>query len=755
MKSFSMNNDWKFMKLPEEDLEQLPAAISAGNYDFSSAEAVVIPHTWYQDDDQYQGLCVYQKNIILSELGEKADKYILQFEGVEQQCKIYVNGTLIGEHAGAYATFAVEIPEIFCTENELTLTVFVTNKLTQDVITRDGDFTIFGGIYRNVNLLTASKNHFDYCYYGTNGLIIRTKYVESANRGMVNIEPHVVLADDNAVICYQIKDENGSVVSENQADAKRGMILAVEEPVLWNGLGDAHLYQLEAKLMVGGVCADETCYHIGFRTFSFDENQGMFLNGKHYRIHGVAIHQDFAGYFNAVGKEQIDENFALIQEIGANALRLSHYQHPKYTYDLCDQLGYPIWSEIPMIKMYHSPAQLENAKSQLTELILQNIHRPSVFSWGIQNEVAMFREDDEVYERCEILSALVHMLDPDRVSAGANLYSVKAKSQMNEKTDIVGYNIYFGWYYGKVEDYREYIDKLHATKPHVKYGISEYGVDASPFLHSKSPVVKDYTEEFQSYFHENAYAIFEEKEYLWGSFIWNMFDFHSSRRDEGGIKFRNTKGLVTYDRKLKKDSFFYYKSKWSKEKVLHICSKRYENRADDYIDVKVYTNAKEVTLELNGNEILTGPTSNCTYTFKHVPLLDGENKICVYANIDGECIKDICVFRKVEKEDESYRLPETEGGSNVKNWFIEDEFTKEGYYSVLYRADELLAQADCRKLIEENLPELFHVMTKMEVIPLGLSLNDILGRELESREDGPEFLKFINSELNKIKDEDF
>ncbi len=275
----------------------------------------------------------------------------------------------------------------------------------------------------------------------------------------------------------------------------------------------------------------------------------------------MAKHQDFAGVFCAVSEEHIRKDFALIDEIGATGVRLSHYQHPQAAYERCDELGLLAWAEVPMLKMTESAALMENTEQQLRELILQNIHHPAIFCWGIQNEIAMFKDAPYMHENCRKLHAIVKELDPDRVSTAANLYPLKASSRLNEITDMIGYNVYFGWYYGDMTDYGTYLDRMHAARPSLPFGVSEYGVDTNIRLHSSQPHVKDYTEEYQALWCETVYEQIESRPWLWGSFVWNMFDFHSARRNEGGQRFINAKGLVTNDRETRKDAFYYYKLK--------------------------------------------------------------------------------------------------------------------------------------------------------------------------------------------------
>jgi len=513
--------------------------------------------------------------------------------------------------------------------------------------------------------------------------------------------------------------------------------------LLWDGKKGVNFYFVEARLIVDGVECDRACVRIGFRKIEMFADKGLFLNGEHVKLHGVAKHQDHAGVFNAVREEDIDEDFRLIHEIGANAVRLSHYQHCQPAYDHCDEEGYLTWAEIPMLKMTDNQALFANAEGQLKELVLQNLHHPSIYCWGIQNEIAMFKDAPFMHEECRDLVSLAKELDPSRLTAGANLYSVKFTSELNKITDMIGYNIYFGWYYGEMKDYGSYLDKFHAARPDMPLGVSEYGVDANVALHSEEPKVKDYSEEYQALFHETVYPILASKDYLWGSYVWNMFDFSSDRRDEGGVKFINAKGLVTYDRMIRKDAFYYYKAVWSDDPFVHVCSRRFVKRCKETIDIKVYTNQEEATLSVNGEVFETKASDNGTIVFANVPLRMGENEIKA---AHGD-LEDMVVFERVDQAEESYRLPQESSGP-VRNWFLSDDDTvKEGYYSIMDTAQDLLANA--RDVLLEHVPKLVELLDK-DVIPAGLSMKSILSRDLK---DDPGKILEINKALHGIKKE--
>ncbi len=733
MKTYTLADGWRFRKLPgltPESFEVLPE---------DGFEPVVLPHTWYSDDDQYRGLTVYTREISWEPDWECV---FLSFDGADQRCLVYADGKKLCEHRGAYSRFRVELRR---PENGVTkLTILLDNRLDETISPHFGDFTIFGGLYRPVELLVCGQDHFDYTYHGTNGVIART-HIDSGV-GVVTLEPHVHTERADAVIVYTLLDPQGKTAAFRAAPAGEKAKLTVSTPILWNGRKNAALYTLHAALRVGGKAADLTTLHLGFRTIKLSAEEGLFLNGEHVRLHGVAKHQDIGLKFSAVSAEDISADFDLIDDIGANAVRLSHYQHAQTAYDNADERGILTWAEIPMLKMTEDRALFENAKEQLTELILQNIHHPSIFCWGIQNEIAMFKDAPYMHEQCGALHAICKTLDPDRFSACANLYPLKPKSKLNEITDLVGYNIYFGWYYGQMTDYADYLDRFHRARPALPLGISEYGVDANLALHSETPHIKDYTEEYQALWHETVYPQIDARPWLWGSFVWNMFDFSSARRNEGGVKFVNGKGLVSRDRLTKKDAFYYYKAKWSDEPFIHLCGHRFIKRCDETIRVKAYTNQDSVQLFLNGTLFAEGfNDGNGTVIFSDVPLNMGENRLEAHS---GE-LTDVIIFVRVDTPEESYALP-GEAGGEVKNWFLTDDYTRQGYYSVNDTANDVLDEPAARAVLEKYVPALVKIMTEKNVIPLGLTIKSILSHDADPAE-AEAITKKINAELNEIE----
>ncbi|WP_031552437.1 glycoside hydrolase family 2 protein [Oribacterium sp. FC2011] len=764
MHKIQINEGWQFNKIPDGNIRDLSGLTGDSKVVYSdviSSESfvtVTLPHTWYRDEDPYRGLVLYQKTI---QIDPDWKHVFVDIPGADQHAVVLADDRKIGEHRGAYGAFHCEIPEELLCNKEVKLRIFLTNVHDEGISPLTGDFTVFGGLYRGVNLLvTEHESFFDPTYYGTSGVILRTGI--DGNTGILNAEIHA-RTNKEAEIVAEITDPFGTLLTDvrsEEVDSESANIHAsgsincsmaltfrIPDVILWNGKTAPNLYKVKMKFVRAGETLDEVELETGFRDITMTSDKGLFLNGEHIKINGVAKHQDFKGCFNAVSRENIDRDFELIDEIGANSVRLSHYQHPQYTYETADKKGYLVWAEIPMLKMTDSEELKADAEEQLRELILQNIHHPSIYCWGIQNEIGMFRDAEFMHEELKKMQQLSHELDPSRLVTAANLYTVKFKSKLNSVTDMVGYNIYFGWYYGEMEDYRDYLNRFHEERPEMPLGVSEYGVDANISLHAENPMVRDYSEEYQALYHETVYPIFESRDYLYGSYVWNMFDFHSGLRNEGGQKNINAKGLVTYDRNTRKDAFYYYKAKWSEEKFLHICSKRFVNRAKESIEIKVYTNLSDAVLYVDEKEFGSGTNDgNGRIIFSDVPLHEGENRIKVAA----EGLTDECVFVRVDSEDENYRLPGNNAGQAVKNWFLsDDDVVREGYFSLKDTANDLLDDPDARAVLEKYLPELVKFMTEKDVIPLGLSMQSILSRDIPEGLD----LKELNRELNQIKNE--
>lgn len=728
--STDFNAGWRFGKL--EGGRPDPALPFAG-------EELTLPHTWYADGDYYRGEALNQKRFACAP--EKGRRVFLRFDGVDNHCEVWLNGVRLGEHRGGYTAFALEATDAL-REGENLLSVFVTNGKDETISPLSGDFTLFGGIYRKVTLLVTGETCFDPLFYGTDGVLWRSR-VEGGD-GLVKVEAKLSGPVRDSLRLRCTLSENGSVLAEAAGRPGEALTLSLASPKLWNGKKAPALYQARAELYDGETLLDAVDARLGFRSFSVDAEKGFFLNGSHLKLQGVAKHQDTAEVFSATTEAHWRRDLELIGEVGANTLRLSHYPHAQGVYDLCDEMGLVVWAEIPMLKLTLNEALLENARQQLTEMIYQNLHHPCICFWGIQNEIAIYGEKPWMTERMQTLNALAHALDPDRLTTSANLNSVAPESSLNRITDIQAYNVYYGWYYGKMPDHAAFLDAFHRVNPDVPLGISEYGVDCNVAYHSDAPRVNDYTEEFQCLYHETVYPYMKERDFVWGSYVWNMFDFVSAIRNAGGVRARNIKGLVTHDRQTRKDAFYYYKAQWSETPFIHIAEKRYARRTGETMTVKVYSNLPELTLRC-GELSLHAASDSGVFRFENVPLSFSGSSVTVSG---GGC-EDRACFTRVAEPEESYVFVDRDPGLNVRNWFVDEaeeaRLFPEDAYSLRSKMEDLLASPAAAAVIKKLTPALW---TMMQDTILSFTLEQAIHYD---RPDIPEeTIKQLNQELNKI-----
>lgn len=664
----NFNTKWAFSKEADSVPERMPERWYWVN----------LPHTWNAIDGQdggndlYRGTAFYAKELEKSELPE-ADLYYLELCGANSSASVYVNGRKLASHDGGYSTWRVNITDALKAKN--LIVIEVDNSVNDTVYPQHADFTFYGGLYRNVNILAVSSSHFDLDYFGGPGIQVTPEVTgTSAN---VNIEVFVTNRTDAQQIRYTIKDAEGNVVAGTTC-ADTAVSFTLENVHLWNGRKDPYLYTAEAVLEENGTDLDNVSARFGCRTFRIDPENGFILNGKEYPLRGVSRHQDRWGIGNALLPEHHEEDMDLICELGATTIRLAHYQHDQYFYDLCDERGMVVWAEIPYIST-HMPKGRENTISQMKELIVQNYNHPSIFVWGLSNEITMGGESDEdLLENHRILNDLVHEMDKTRLTTIACLSTCSIDDPYIQIPDVVSYNHYFGWYGGNTSMNGSWFDNFHERHPNIPIGCSEYGCEAVNW-HTSNPDQGDYTEEYQAYYHEELIKQLYTRKYLWATHVWNMFDFGADSRNEGGENGQNHKGLITFDRKYKKDSFYAYKAWLSEDPFVHICGKRYVDRVEDVTKVTIYSNQPEVELFANGVS-LGKQTSPEHFFYFEVPNSDGTTLTA----IAGEC-KDESFLRKVEVFNEDYRLKEK---GAILNWF--DITAPEGYLSLNDKLEDIL-----------------------------------------------------------------
>ena len=637
----NINENWVFVKEREKE-----------------KSTVNLPHTWNGIDgqdggnDYYRGKCTYIKEIAKADMPQGEEIY-LQLDGVNSSAFVYFNSKLVCTHHGGYSTFRVKLENI---KDNNEIKIEADNSPNDFVYPQQADFTFYGGIYRDVTLIGVEKNHFDLDYYGAPGIQITP--IVNGDKADVNVKTYITGGGEVRVTV------NGETKTGTEVN------FTVDNPHLWNGVADPYLYNAVAELIVDGKVVDRVESRFGIRSFKVDPQKGFILNGKPYPLRGVSRHQDRPGIGNALLPEHHREDIELICEMGANTIRLAHYQHAQYFYDLCDEKGLVVWAEIPYISS-HLEKGVENTKTQMTELIAQNYNHPCIVTWGLSNEITMSGASPAVVENHKMLNDLVHSMDKTRPTTEAVVTMCSMDNEYVHISDIVSYNHYFGWYGGNVNMYGPWFDKFHEKYPNKAIGISEYGCEALNW-HATDIAQGDYTEEYQAYYHEELIKQIAVRPYLWATHVWNMFDFAADARAEGGENGMNHKGLVTFDRKYKKDSFYAYQAWLSDKPMLHICSKRYIDRVEDKVKIKVYSNQDEVELFANGESVgvqKKGEFPFFTFEVKN----EGETVLTAKA---GD-LTDESKIRKVDSFNEDYRMKE-EG--TVINWF--EINTPVGYYSV-------------------------------------------------------------------------
>ena len=617
--------------------------------------AVDLPHTWNNIDgqdggnDYWRGTCIYKTQFTAPTFDKNTQQVWLQFEGVNASAKVTLNGVEAARHDGGYSTFRADVTALLADSNELI--VEADNSKNDRVYPQKADFTFYGGIYRDVSLLVVSRNHIALGYLGGPGVQI-TPTVNGAN---ADIEVKTWMEGDGEVE-FSIYDAAGAEVLTGKG---RDTTVTLEHPHLWDGVRDPYLYTCAVRLVLNGEVQDEVRQRFGVRSFSVDPKRGFFLNGRPYPLHGVSRHQDRKGLGNAITREMHDEDMQLIKELGANTIRLAHYQHDQYFYDLCDEAGMVVWAEIPYISE-HMPNGRENTISQMKELIVQNYNHACIVCWGVSNEITISTKDNrDMRDNHHVLNDLCHEMDKTRLTTLACYAMCGPFNPVAHITDLVSWNLYLGWYVPGLFLNDLWMDFFHLCYPNRALGFSEYGAEGMPNLHSSHPRRGDHTEEYQAIYHEYMLRCFDRHKWLWATHVWNMYDFAADARDQGGEPGMNHKGLVTFDRKTKKDSFYIYKAWWSDEPFVHICSKRYADRTENEIEVKVYSNQKQVSLYVNGEKLAE---QEGEHIFKFRVKLNGETKVQAVA---GDSIDD-AVFRKVDAPNPDYKL--TKKKSTSANW---------------------------------------------------------------------------------------
>ena len=737
----NLNRKWAFIMGSEDVPKATP----------SPACYVNLPHTWNAIDgqdggnDYTRGLCWYVKTLSREEIPQNK-RLFLEINGANSSADLYVNGTHIAHHDGGYSTWRADITDAAGTSGDVLLVLGVDNSAKETVYPQMADFTFYGGLYRDVNLIAVPESHFDLTYYGGPGIAV-TPVMEGDD---ARVTTHVYLTDaqPSQTLHYVLRDGEDREIAHADLSAQQTQWeTVIPKAHRWDGRKDPYLYTAEVTLIDGDVGLDRVSARFGCRSFAIDPQKGFFLNGRSYPLHGVSRHQDRWGIGNALLPEHHREDMDLICEVGANTIRLAHYQHDQFFYDLCDERGMIVWAEIPYISRHMNGAD-ENAVAQMKELITQNYNHPSIVVWGLSNEITMTMTDEADMLRVHrTLNDLCHEMDKTRLTTLAAVSPCPINALVVHIPDVVSYNHYFGWYGGDPSMNGPWFDRFHEAYPNTPIGMSEYGCEALNW-HTSDPRQGDYTEEYQAHYHEELIRQLFTRPYIWATHVWNMFDFGADARAEGGENGQNHKGLVTFDRKYKKDAFYAYKAWLSDEPFVHLCGKRYVDRVEDVTRVTVYSNLPEVTLLVNGKALETKAAPDHFFYFD-VPNRD-ESRLTAIA---GDC-RDESVIRKVDAFNERYRLREK---GAVLNWF--DVSEPEGRFSLNDRIGDICAVPQGKAVIDELLSKSsggtaagFEITDGMREMMNGftvLRMTSLMGTTGASLD--KEALLSLNQKLNQIK----
>ena len=734
----NFNTKWAFSKEASSVPESMPERWYWVN----------LPHCWNDIDgqdggnDYFRGTAYYAKEIEKAELPE-GKQYYLEIRGANASADVYLDGKKLAHHDGGYSTWRVNLTEEL--KDKSLLVIAVNNGENDVVYPQMADFTFYGGLYRDVNILAVDDSHFDLDYFGGTGLMVTPEIAGENAKAEVRV--FLTNAKEDQKLQYRIFDQEGNVTAETTVPVSETKVtLDIPGVHRWNGRKDPYLYSAEVTLLTGEEVTDQVSTRFGCRTYEIDPKRGFILNGEEYPLRGVSRHQDRWGIGNALLPEHHIEDMDLICEVGATTIRLAHYQHDQFFYDLCDERGMVVWAEIPYISN-HMPNGRENTISQMRELVTQNYNHPSIVVWGLSNEITMKgASDEDLRENHEILNNMVHEMDPTRLTTMACISMCSIDDPYVQIPDTVSYNHYFGWYGGNTSMNGPWFDNFHEKYPNIPIGCSEYGCEALNW-HTSDPQQGDYTEEYQAYYHEELIKQLFTRKYLWATHVWNMFDFGADARNEGGENGQNHKGLVTFDRKYKKDSFYAYKAWLSDEPFVHICGKRYVDRVEDVTKVTVYSNQPEVELFVNGESL---GKQNCPEHFFYFEVPNkGES---VLKAVAGE-LTDESFLRKVETFNDAYRLKEK---GAILNWF--DINAPEGYYSLNDKLEDIMASEEGKQFfmqmfqqmaggnvaVDEN-PGMMQMMGSFTVLRL-VSLMGTAGAKITKEQ-----LLGINAQLNQIK----
>ena len=719
---YDLYDEWLFSKTCTEAPTEMPEG--------DGWEAVTLPHTWNAVDGQIgvafdRGAYWYVTKFNVPEQPIPGGRLYVEVGACGLVGEIWVNGQFITRHVGGYSIFRADVTDAL-QEGDNILAILADNRYSDKVYPQRADFTFYGGLYRYVRLISVSKSRISLDEFGGPGFYIDAK----PNDDGAEVRARVYLTDwepDQRVSLEIYAPDEERQVAEAWGFAGDIVTLktSIPEAMLWDPEFDFARYEARIRLVSHNEVLDETETMFGVRSFSIDPEEGFILNDTPYPLHGVCRHQDRLYLGNALEEEAAWEDAEIIHEMGANTIRLAHYQQAQEMYDACDELGMLVWAEIPYFATSWDEDAHAAAVTEIKELVAQNYNHPSIFCWGLSNEILMGdnarSEIQETLLACHRdLNDAVKSLDTERLTVIAHEYSVSGEHELHDISDAEGWNHYFGWYRGDMTDLADWCDEYHNKYPERRFAITEYGCDAVISYHSLTPVKMDYSEEYQVLIHENACETWAERPWIWGTYVWNMFDFGSSIRREGGTRGRNNKGLVTMDRKIKKDSFYVYKAWFGADPFVHIDGRRFFARPGETTTVKIHSNLDEVSLYVDG-ELFDTLEGEHTFIFENVPIAYEGTVLTARAHafepelfdedededfeVEPEIYTDTITLARVDELPDEYIFPGFKQTQDAINWFESVEEiagsleSKPGFFSLNDVLEDVLASPEAKKVL--------------------------------------------------------
>ncbi|MDR1629387.1 MAG: glycoside hydrolase family 2 protein [Oscillospiraceae bacterium] len=637
---FNINQGWLFSKTVPGDLGQrLP-----------DAERVNLPHTWNTVEgrdgraDTSRRKCAYQKDLPVPAELDKIRIY-LEFQGVNAVCELFIDGTLVGTHHGGYSAFRFDITPFVTFGKTNVITVTADNSANKSIYPLRENTLSFGGIYRDVNLVIAGATHFALDNYGAPGIYVVPRITKSG--GKVGVTAEVASPINYDIVSYTVYDSNGCAVGSAAVPPKQpDAIITIKDPELWQGRKNPYLYTLKAKLLRDGELLDSEEISFGFRALEVRPESGFYLNGVRTTLRGVTRQQDRAGSGWAMTDDEQLADIRLIKEMGANAVRLPYYQNDRHFYDLCDKEGIIVWTELPVVSEISASSETRrNIHQQIFEMLKQCYNHPSICFFGVHSDIQNSESSEDIFNELSAINRMVKQIDKYLLTASANTMATPAESRINEISDLVGYNVYLGWDYGRPEDFSAWAMNFSGVHPDIPLAVSEYGAEGLVRYHSENPQAGDFSEDYQALYHEKMLAEINKFDFLWASFAASMFDYSLAEPNPKTGTPLSHMGLVSYDRQTKKDAFYFYKSQWSRQRFVYIASRRYAVRTERKATIKVYSNCNAVALIVNGKEHRAQKKTGKTGVFHFdVRLIRGENTIRAVA--DEGLSDEITIIRK-------------------------------------------------------------------------------------------------------------